>query len=122
MQLCKIYGSRRDCSLDGKAKSFVLPEADLNDLPQSKRSLARTRRGNRIARLGENATFGGRDRGVDWRSRLQIVFEYAERTLSREENGGKASVAPRSDRTDVEKSKPDQAADFVTGRAAFARL
>src|SRR5215813_13844075 len=79
--------------IDGQGEHTIPAKADLNDLPQSKRSLAGTRRRARIARLGQAAAERGGTRQADRRSRLQSIPEFAQRTLPQTENEGAFAVA-----------------------------
>src|SRR5262245_12136434 len=65
-------------SVYAKNQIEVLSKADLNHLPQSKRSLAGTGRGTGVARSGQAAAIQKRIACADWRAGLQAVLESAQ--------------------------------------------
>src|SRR5229473_4178889 len=79
----------------------------MNLLPQCKRSLAERRGESGVSRPKQGKIDGRGTRPSDWPSRLQIVFERAQRTLSPAQHGREASLARGSAQADGAGAKPD---------------
>jgi len=116
--------ANRTARFDGKTESFCSFRSQL-ERPAAKQRVScsnSARKSNRVTWTKRHFSVG-RDRGVIGDRDYKLFLTCAERTLSREENGGKASVAAaKRFRADVEESKPDQAADLLRSGTAFARL
>src|SRR5712692_271662 len=79
----------------------------MNLLPQCKRSLAERRGESGVSRPQQGKVDRRGTRPSDWPSRLQIVFERAQRTLSPAQHGREASLASASAQADGPGAKPD---------------